>query len=351
MRYFSHLPKELFYKTPIEITKDHDKSYIAYSLGALLYMPATREDIAAVITSHKYPLLQTIAICLEDAIADEEVEKAETMLQQLLVEIKGRQELPFIFIRVRSVSQFNKLQDMFITHADCITGFIFPKFSSSNANDYLSNLAKINRYVEMPFYAMPILESVQVLYKEQRMQELMALKKILDNYYDWILNVRLGATDLCGLYGLRRSGQTPIYDIVIVRELITDVLNIFARTIKEYVVSGVVWEYFDKQNEPTFIQEILLDRVNGIVGKTIIHPSHLVIVQALQSVSYEEYKDAKAILQQTAQENGVFKSIFSNKMNETKPHSKWAQKIMIRSEIYGVLAYGKTYQDIIQTSI
>ncbi len=44
------------------------------------------------------------------------------------------------------------------------------------------------------------------------------------------------------------------------------------------------------------IYEVLLDRMNGLVGKTVIHPSHIIPVQSLYVVSHEDYMDALSIL-------------------------------------------------------
>lgn len=345
MRYFSHLSKDLFYQQPADITRESSREQIAYSLGALLYMPATRADITTLITAKKFPFLRTIAICLEDAIADQDVKAAEQLLLLQLANLPTV-DLPFIFIRVRSPEQLKRLATPLRAHAHKITGFVFPKFSTDNAQAYLETLRDLNDTLPLPLYAMPILESSHVLYKEQRMEELMRLKTMIDGYQDMVLNIRIGATDLCGLYGLRRDATTTIYDILLVKELIADTLNVFTRAPMDYVVSGPVWEYFDKASQAGLIREVLLDRSNGIVGKTIIHPDHLPIVQALQAVTYEEYSDALAIIDHQAMHNGVFSSEFCNKMNETKPHLRWAKKIALRGLIYGVLADGKTYKDI-----
>ena len=197
-----------------------------------------------------------------------------------------------------------------------------------------------------------------------------------------MLNIRIGATDLCGLYGLRRDSETTVYEISIVNELITDIVNIFSREPDGYVVSGPVWEHFastDRVLKPQLrqtpfeeqlgsegillrrelirkdfdglIQETLLDRANGLVGKTIIHPTHLLPVQALHVVSKEEYMDALSIVTQANGEKGVFKSEFNNKMNEIKPHLNWAKKVLIKSDIYGVYNEGNTFIDLLSEKI
>ncbi|WP_432353643.1 HpcH/HpaI aldolase/citrate lyase family protein [Sporosarcina sp. A2] len=374
--------QRLFYKVPSIITKETDKNLLAHSLGAVLYMPATRQDISDVVITNKYKELVTIVICLEDSIGDSEVELAEVILirhlQSIHEAVKSgilqKQDIPLIFIRVRTVDQMtdvvNRLGESIIN----LVGFVFPKFSSENAEEYLSALQNLNHSKETLLYGMPILESPHVLYKERRLNELLLIKEIVDRYADYVLNIRIGATDLCGLYGLRRDSETTVYEISIINELITDIVNIFSREPGGYVVSGPVWEHFtstDRILKPQLretlfeeqsgsqgillrkelirkdfdglIQETLLDKANGLVGKTIIHPTHLLPVQSLHVVSKEEYVDALGIIEQATGEKGVFKSAFQNKMNEIKPHLNWAKKVLVKSEIYGVYDESSTF--------
>ena len=44
------------------------------------------------------------------------------------------------------------------------------------------------------------------------------------------------------------------------------------------------------------IREVALDKANGLIGKTVIHPSHVAAVHALSVVTLEEYTDAIDIL-------------------------------------------------------
>jgi len=94
-----------------------------------------------------------------------------------------------------------------------------------------------------------------------------------------------------------------------------------------------------------------MDITNGLTGKTIIHPTHIRPVQALNTVTYEEYLDAQSIISQANGEIGVMKSAFQNKMNEIKPHYYWAQKVLLKSEIYGVLNEEYTYIDLLTNEV
>ena len=58
-------------------------------------------------------------------------------------------------------------------------------------------------------------------------------------------------------------------------------------------------------------------------------------------MTYEQYKDATAILCMADGFIGVKKGYNNNKMNEVKTHTTWARRIIGRAEIFGVLAEGE----------
>lgn len=390
MKYFNYLSdfqKEcIFYKQPASLTKYSSKEQLEYALGATLYMPATRQDIAQLLISNKYKELCSVVLCLEDSIGDTEVHLAEKLvvdhISAIHTAIESKmtimEDLPLIFIRVRSAAQIQLLAKQLGDSIELLTGFVFPKFSTENAGAYLDTLESTSQEHHVKLYGMPILETPDLLYKETRMSQLTKLKEMLSQHKESILNVRIGATDLCGLYGIRRNCHTTIYDISIIRDLISDIINFFGR---DFVISGPVWEYFDGAsrilkpqlrqtpfkdmngeeglkvraqllNEYTdgLIKETLLDLSNGLTGKTVIHPTHLKVVQSLNVISKEEYLDALHILENANGEIGVMKSSFANKMNEIKPHEKWATKMMLKSEIYGVYNEGFNFIDLLADS-
>ncbi|TQR34830.1 HpcH/HpaI aldolase/citrate lyase family protein [Brevibacillus brevis] len=378
MRHFDYLleneKEELFSVHPLPINRNTEKEVLAHALGATLYMPAIRTTISHDVMTQKHEGLVSMVICLEDAIGDHEVTEAEQSLIRQVRDISSRlrngliqqDDIPIMFVRVRDVHQMNRLVEELQEDLISLTGFVFPKFTSRNAEEYLEALQSCNRYVPFPVYGMPILESADIIYRESRTAELLSIKKILDKYRHLVLNVRMGATDFSSLFGLRRGPDVSIYEISTIRDCIGDIVNMFTRQGSEYVVSGPVWEYFGNgerllkpqlrqspfeqklggasgrrlrqqllnQWQDGLIKEVLLDKENGLTGKTIIHPSHIKIVHSLAVITREEYEDARAILQ--SQTNGVTKSHYANKMNEIKPHTSWAKKIMIKSKVYGV---------------
>jgi citrate lyase beta subunit len=393
MKYFTYFYEDeletLFFQKPKDFNKYSDREILSYGLGATLYMPATRPNIHQDLLSKKHEGLTSLVIDLEDAVGDVEVEKAEELLVGELLKLHDEinkkyltiDDLPLMFIRIRNLEQFKRIKEQLGNAIEILTGVVLPKFSAESGEALLSEVVNIHTE-NRPFYAMPILESDKIIQKETRMGELMAIKHLLDRYKNNILNVRIGATDFCGLYGIRRSVDTSVYEIAVLRDCMADIINVFQRSESPYVISGPVWEYFSSkprmlkpqlrqtpfrerygdeglkwraelidQNMDGLIKEVLMDIANGLTGKTIIHPTHIKAVQALNVVTYEEYIDACSIVEAENGANGVKKSNFSNKMNEIKPHLFWAKKVLIKSQLYGVLHEGYTNIDLIKKDV
>jgi citrate lyase beta subunit len=393
MKLFSNLYEKdlesLFYLKPAKFNKYTEREVLAYALGATLYMPATRENIHQELMVKKHDGLASMVICLEDSIADHEVEEAE---KQLVSELKhlheaigkefiSEEELPLIFIRIRNLDQLQRLAAEAAESIKVLSGIVIPKFEPVSGREIMNFIKELNGFAA-PLYAMPILETKRIIEKETRLEELLAIKRVVDEFRELVLNIRIGATDFSGLYGIRRNADTTVYDIGVIRDCISDIVNVFLRYDSPYVISGPVWEYFSStqrilkpqlrqtpfktafgtdglkwrtelidRHMDGLIQEIMMDIANGLTGKTIIHPSHIKAVHALNAVSYEEYIDAKNIVEEAESHNGVRRSAFANKMNEIKPHYYWAQKIMRKSKVYGVLQDGITNIDLLKQEI
>jgi len=378
MKHFSYENQqrrnEIFFKEPESFTKFSDRETLSYALGATLYMPAIKEHIAANIIEKKYTELTSMVIDLEDAVGDCQLEEAEQNLYKeidlLFLALEEHkltyEELPLIFIRVRNPAQMKRVTEQLGIKQSVLTGYVFPKFLPDTGKEYLDILEK-NNSSSLILYGMPILESAEIIYKETRLETLVAIKSLLDTYSRYILNVRIGATDFCGLFGIRRKADTTIYDVAIIQDCLSDILNIFNRKDHGYVISGPVWEFFSKDSRilkpllrmtpfqerygkvglqfrnqmlneyiDGLINEVLLDKMNGLMGKTIIHPTHITPVHSLYVVTHEEYLDALTIINNIEGKLGVIKSVYENKMNEVKPHFYWAKRILMRAKLFGV---------------
>lgn len=366
-----------FVKAPEAFDKYTDPALLKYCLGATLYMPA-KKDIKDTIIHKKLVGLTSLVMCFEDAIAEGELPESEenvvSFLNALLKSIENgtvkAKDLPLLFLRVRSINQFKEFSaKLSNAHYKIVTGFVFPKFSTTNGYLYLRRLKELNDSTGEILYAMPILESKEIAYKETRLAELIGIKHLLKSYSPLILNIRVGATDFSSKFGVRRGIDYSIYDIVTVRDCLSDIVNFFGREDEDYVISAPVWEYFppnkrtqlktppERDIETTLLKrntivneaidgllrEVILDKANGFIGKTIIHPTHLSYVNAMQAVTREEYEDARQILKASG---GVVKSTRENKMNEINPHYNWAKKIDAKSRAYGVVENDGDYMKL-----
>jgi citrate lyase beta subunit len=389
VRHFGFLDTDrtdaLFHRLPEEILPGDDRRLVATALGATLYAPGTRPALAADIRRQVAAGVTSMVLCLEDAIADHEVTAAEANVIDTLRDLGENPPTagggpPLVFIRVRDIDQIPLLVARLDSMAAAaFAGFVLPKFGPGNGGPGLEAVLRASERLGRMLWAMPVLESREVIFRETRAKALLDIRDLVDKHADVVLAVRLGATDLCGLFGLRRNRDLTIYDIAVVRDCIADVVNVCARY-SDHVVSGPVWEYF-AQPERLFIsslrvtpfaeadlvgdrddgarmrlrlisagldrliREVILDKANGLLGKTVIHPSHVPAVHALHVASHEEYVDAMTIL--AGGTGGVRPSRYANKMNELGPHRIWAEGVLRRARAFGVLREGHTFVDVL----
>ena len=308
-----------------------EEELLPYRVGPLLYTPALNESIARKIRDGSYPGLTSVALCLEDSIRDEALAQAEASLLRTLRASGTTERL--LFVRVRSPRHLRHVHTLLAEVRTALTGYILPKFDLSNAGEYARLIEELGAQDGCRF--MPILETRMIADALNRLPVLMDIKAVLDSVRRYILNVRVGGTDLCNLYGLRRPVTQTIYDTGVVRDVLTDIVNIFA---PDYVVSGPVWEYFGTDPEGPWaaglVRELELDRTNGFIGKTAIHPAQLPLIYASMQVRKEDYEDARRILAWNSELLGVEKG--AGRMNEMKCHGRWAKKTAMLAEIYGI---------------
>ena len=360
MKYFNYIEDEkldqIFYKKPQEFDKNTEKDILKYSLGAFLYIPANKYNqiYKSVLEQDEHP--KPLAICLEDAIGEfgekEAIENLEIVLSDLSSQVFYKlDKLPLIFIRVKDGEQLKKIKDILIKNRDFITGIIIPKATGVLVKAFIGILDSLGLD---DMYVIPIIESSDFIYKEVKENYFREMYNSILNHKERVLGIRIGLTDVLGMYGIRRNREFCIYDNLIATSFIEDVINYLNREELDIPISAGVSELFNMDDEKIrelYITEIMLDKYHGFVGKTVIHPKQIEIVQALSTVTYEDYMDAKDIIENYHSEIGVKKSSSGNKMNEYKPHYKWAKKIMSLSYVYGVLREGVNYDALIRASM
>lgn len=388
MRHFQQLPDTqaamLFHRIPAEFTRNSPADQLAVALGATLYAPAIRPNLADDLARCHRDGLMSLVCCLEDAIRDDEVDVAEVNLAyQLRRYADADPDGPLLFIRVRHPDQVYRMAERLGDAMRVVSGFVLPKFRpDASGRAGVQAVHDIAAATGLPVYAMPVMETPEIAHAESRLPTLVAIRELLDQFRDRVLAVRVGVTDLCGWYGLRRPAELTAWDLGLISTTLTDIINVMARRDRGgYVISGPVWEYFTggervlkpqlrespfTEHDPDgrglrrklvrdaldgLIREILLDRANGLTGKTIIHPSHATAVHALSVVSHEEYSDAMEIAADANNAGGVLRSAYANKMNEVRPHLAWAQLTMLRAQMFGVAAEGVTFVDFLDASV
>ncbi|MEU6521385.1 HpcH/HpaI aldolase/citrate lyase family protein [Streptomyces sp. NPDC046924] len=371
MRHFGQIApavrKRLFHREPGVFTRESPAHLLSTALGATLYSPATRPRLADDVVKQAGRGVVSMVLCLEDSIGDEDVIAGEGNLVRQFADLATRPaaDLPLLFVRVRTPEQIPDLVRRLGPALPLLSGFVLPKFTEERGVPFLEALALAEAESGHRLFAMPVLESPELLYRETRVETLEGILRAVDKYRDRVLALRLGVTDFCSPYGLRRAPDMTAYDIQIVASVIADVVNMLGRADGTgFTVTGPVWEYFRAQERmfkpqlrqspflevqavelratliehamDGLLREISLDRANGLQGKTCIHPSHVLPVHALSVVSHEEYSDAQDILRPERDGGGVLRSAYTNKMNEVKPHRAWAERTLLRAEVFGV---------------
>jgi citrate lyase beta subunit len=103
---------------------------------------------------------------------------------------------------------------------------------------------------------------------------------------------------------------------------------------KGFDLTAPVFENIDDNGaEAALLREVTQDVSFGFVGKTVIHPSQVGIVQNAFKVALADYEAASRILAIDAA--AVFK--FGGSMCEPATHRNWAQRILSRTKVYGLV--------------
>jgi citrate lyase beta subunit len=386
MRHFGHIAPEvrqrLFHQEPCEFTTDSPARLLSAALGATLYSPATRPRLADDIVKQAGLGVVSMVVCLEDSIDDADVAAGEENLVRQFADLDARAGagLPLLFIRVRTPEQIPDLVGRLGESVRLLSGFVFPKFTEERGIPFLEALAGAEAASGRRLFGMPVLETPELMYRESRVEALEGIARSVEKYRDRVLALRLGVTDFCSSYGLRRAPDMTAYDVQIIASVIADVVNMLGRADGTgFTVTGPVWEYFrvpERMFKPMLrtspflegqavelrekliehamdglLREISLDQANGLLGKTCIHPSHVLPVHALSVVSHEEFGDAVDILRSERGGGGVLRSAYTNKMNEVKPHRAWAERTMLRAEVFGVAHEDVSFVDLLAAGI
>ena len=165
-------------------------------LGATLFVPATHKNLAQIVSGTKYPNLKSVVIDTEDAISDGDIENAIKITIELLSTFKKSKLL--VFVRPRNVDVLGEI--LISKDINKLDGFILPKFSLINAQQYLDILEPFSHQI------MPSIEGNELFDTNKLTQ----LKKMLVKYKEKVILVRFGLEDMLRQLSMRRTCEDSI---------------------------------------------------------------------------------------------------------------------------------------------
>lgn len=287
------------------------------SLGATLYLPATRRDLAAVLLERRHPALRSAVICLEDSIRADEVDGALALLGALAAALPdgGQADGPLIFVRPRDADMLADI--LALPGIRNVAGFVLPKATADSLPAYLSALAYDHHLL------MPTLETREVFDPA----EMRRLREQLLAIRDRVLCLRIGGNDLFQQLGTRRSPVRTAYDGPL-GPVIANLVGMFAPW--GFSLSAPVFEQYG--NLALLQEEVARDIEHGLLTKTAIHPVQIAAIQQLYAVGTSELAEARALLDEAS--GAVFAG--RGAMCEPATHRRWAAAIVARADRFGV---------------
>lgn len=281
-------------------------------LGGTLFVPSTHQELLSIAEGKKYPTLRSVLIDTEDGIGERDLKSALKNIKELLLELQKSTLL--LFLRPRNTEVLKEL--LALEGIQKIDGFILPKLSLSNAQEYLTAVGE-------KYLIMPSIEGEE-LFNQTKLFE---LRELILPYKEQIVTIRFGLEDILRQLGMKRKCDESVFDF----SATASVLGNFIATFKSagFNVSGGVYPCF--KDTEGFKKDILRDLKEGLFSKTIIHPNQIDAVNKLYRVTQEEFDDAKEICESA---EAVFNQ--NSKMAEVSTMRPHALSIIKRAEIYGV---------------
>ncbi|MCX7700742.1 MAG: HpcH/HpaI aldolase/citrate lyase family protein [Gemmataceae bacterium] len=288
-----------------------------YELGATLYVPANHRSLLEIAIGKKYPYVRSVVFCTEDAIKEADVRFAIDRLAEAV----RRMERGSLrrFVRVRNPQVLKEI--IGLPNIGAVDGFVLPKVDVSIIDEYLAVIPEgFNGKLMLTIETAAAFDLEQMARLRQRLMG--------PDIRNRILALRIGGNDLLQCLGLRRPRRGTIYSTPI-GSVINQLVMIFRPL--GFHLTGPVFEYL---NEARYLKrETRLDLQHGLFGKTAIHPNQVPIIENEYRVSRRDVKAAERIVAAGAE--AVF--TWDGAMCEPATHRKWAESVLTRAQIYGVV--------------
>lgn len=285
-------------------------------LGATLYIPATRTNIADMLADVSLGL-RSIVICLEDSVRETDLDSARKAFAAFVYSNQP-QESCRVYARPRDLTMLAWM--LRLEGIEKIAGFVLPKITTGNLGHWLELLLHTDHAI------MPTIEGEEVF----DLTALQTLRLQLLPFARRIDAVRIGGNDILNILGARRSKRRTAYD-----GPLGPVIRDFAATFipAGFQVSAPVFEHFSMGH--MLEEEIERDLEHGIMTKTAIHPDQVRLIHRCYRPRMEEVIEAKAILDVDAL--AVFGS--DGSMCEPATHRTWAAHVIARAQAFGIAEY------------
>ena len=151
-----------------------------------------------------------------------------------------------------------------------------------------------------------------------------------------MLNLLVSTGSVLNSFCVRRRVDENIYQSSPVASLLADIVTVFAT---DYILCAPAFEYYAGIGwEEGLLKEIEFDKINGFVGKTVVHPKQISIVNDAYKVSSIDYDDAQSVLDDKKIYQ-VRANVNDTRMNEPKIHYSWAMQIIFLAKYFGVKKY------------
>ena len=282
-------------------------------LGGTLFVSATHKDLATIVSGEKYPTLKSVVVDSEDSISEKELQKAIESIKEMLNSFTKGTILVFLRPRnIRVLEQFLSFENI-----DTIDGFVLPKFSLTNADEYLELLT------DTPHLIMPSIEEKELFEQDKLIQ----LKEKLLSHKHKILLIRFGLEDMLRQLKMKRRCEDSIFDLSATNAILGNFIAIFKSA--GFEISGGVYPCF--KDICGFTKDVQRDLREGLFSKTIIHPSQIDIINELYKVEKVEFEEALEICKS---DEAIFSQ--NSKMAEKLTMTPYSQHIINRAEVYGL---------------
>ena len=335
-------------------------------LGATLYSRANQSTLGQRIRSAGSRGVTSTVVCLEDAIADRDLDSAlENMVAEFSLLAAATEALPLIFVRARNPAHLDTVVDRLGALAAVVNGYVAPKFSAADAEAWF---AALDRATEQSGRAgVPHARAwsrrrcstsrpVATSCRPSPARSTSAATRC------WPCAPAWPTCAACSACAAARSRPCTASRPCATASPTSSTCSA-APTGATWCRAGV-WEYFQRDerlfrpelrqsmfDDDGTLRDQLMDRhfdglmseveadlANGLLGKSVVHPMHVAVVNALHTVPHEEWIDAESVLEEEG--GGATASRFRNKMNEAGPHRLWAERIVRRGRAFGVLHQG-----------